>query len=155
MTGKPSTYFIALILLVVFSMNSVVSFACSLGGLFHAMHHQQSSLAIAPGPHQHEQADKPHHSHEKKDQGDTESDTRPVKDNCCSDKASEIEKVDKSVSRIIEAPKLTFLPLFIAFFTSPFKVLPATESIEVDDLVRWRILTTIPDTRIVIQSFQI
>jgi hypothetical protein len=143
----------ALFLLVVFSLNTLVSFACSLGGFFHSFHHSASSSAVE-GQHGHHPHKEGHQHHGNASHYDSKPSEKPD-DDCCSKNLVTIEKVEKAISRTIQAPEATFLASFLTAFSSLFALLPAEESLPSPDSVRWRIPATIQDLRIVIQSFQI
>ena len=147
------TYYKALLLLVVFSLNTLVSFACSLGGVFHSLHHS-SSVSSSHKQHKHHHGgDEKPQPHEHKDNHHSKSDAH--KDDCCSNSVLQIEKIEKSVSRSIEAPNAVFLTSFLTYFTSLFSLFPAEEKTFFPYYIRWRLTSTIQDLRIVIQSFQI
>lgn len=157
MTSK-RTYCKALVLLIVFSTSSVVSFACSLGGFFHSLHHRSSTEAPSPQNHhgEHHKQDKGHHhEHGETKHHDHTDDNVPVKDECCSETVAETEKLDKSVSRTIEAPKAIFLTSFLFAYSPIYYTLTVNTTDFNPQFVRWRTPTTIPDLRIAIQSFQI
>lgn len=151
------TYYKALLLLIVFSLNTVVSFACSFGGVFHNFHHR-GSVAMehnhnSPGKHAHGTAHKedhdkkPAHTHDAESPGDKKGD-------CCSDQVTELQKLDKSVSRNIEAPHLNFITVFIASYSELFFFQAGKQDLQ-PHKIRWRPTATIQDLRIIIQSFQI
>ena len=151
MASTKGTYYKAILLLIVFSLNTVVSFACSFGGMFHEFHHKVSSTTEPK--HSHHEGHK--HDHGKSSEQKHDSET-PVdsKDNCCSLSVVEMQKLDKSISRSIEAPNLIFIISFAAAY-SEFFSLPALQQAVFPDFVRWRPPPTIQDLRIIIQSFQI
>lgn len=159
------TYYKALLLLLVFSLNTVVSFACSFGGVVHNLHHR-GSIAVehkhsSTGKHdhgtthkhdhgtahKHDDGNRAEHDHETDSSGDK-------KDDCCSDEVTELQKLDKSVSRSIEAPHLSFTTLFIASYSELFSFQDGKQDYQ-PHKIRWRFPATIQDLRIVIQSFQI
>lgn len=157
MTAAKATYYKAFILLVAFSLNTMVSFACSLSNLFHNFHHNNPAKIVrgngahTPGEtHQHSHGTA--HSHEKADlpaekQHEAEND-------CCSNTVVEMQQSDKSISRSIDAPLVFFATSFLttyyseAFFSAEQK--PVFRA-----ATRWRPPATIQDLRIAIQSFQI
>ena len=150
-------YYKAIFLLIVFSMNSVVSFACSFSNLFHSFHHHKT-IAVA----EHKHADKHHHNknesakHQHNNVTDHLHDNnsqKPEDDNCCSNKVVEIEKVEKAVSRTIAAPEVIFLTSLFVSYTELYLSRQDTDILQ--NHTRWRNPATIPDLRIVIQSFQI
>ncbi len=155
MTATKRTYK-ALFLFLVFSMNTVVSFACLFSDVFHNFHHHNRITATKEHDHSgdhHAQAhkhhgDKPAHSHDTAPSGKS-------KDDCCSDSIVAIEKADKSLSRAIGAPQVhsvlsSFYPDHSTLY---FKEKTNRLILPVQD--RWRYPATIQDLRIVIQSFQI
>ncbi len=124
-------------------MNTVISFACSFSSLFHSAHHHKSEKVIAET----EKLAHSGHAH-------TDNHTKKDDDKCCSTNAVIIEKIEKAVSRSIEAP--TVLIQYTPFFTTDDFVIASKDSdrfLLLSD--RWRYPTTIHDLRIVIQSFQI
>ena len=151
MTATKGTYYKAILLLIIFSLNTVVSFACSFGGMFHEFHHKSSSTTEA----KHSQHDGHKHDHSKSSEHKQNSDNPgDSKDNCCSLSVVEMQKLDKSISRSIEAPNLIFITSFVAAYPECFS-LPEFQQTIYPDFVRWRPPATIQDLRIIIQSFQI
>jgi hypothetical protein len=150
MTVKKRTYFKALLLVIVFSLNTVISFACSFSSLFHGVHHHNSSVA-APDKHNGSVAHT--HNHEAQPHKKTDS-KEEQKGDCCSTSIVEVEKTDKSVSRTIEAPDTLFLAAFIATYSSLLDYFTVERTVK-PHWDRWRPPATIQDIRIVIQSFQI
>ena len=150
------TYFKAMILIIVFSLNTVVSFACSFSSMFHGFHHHNSSSTASHQEDNHHTHHDTAHSHEtsgdhhhKNDQTAGDS-----KDDCCSASVVQIEKSDKSVSNHIQTPNPIFTTAFIATYTTLLNLLGHQKTL-VPTYVRWRVPATIQDIRIVIQSFQI
>jgi hypothetical protein len=153
------TYYKALLLLTVFSLNTVVSFACSFGGIFHNFHHKHSLITVqghsSKGDHFHKHGHEHKHVHDQStapNHGST--DPSDSKGNCCSDSVVELQKLDKSVSRSIEAPDIISISIHIAAYSQLFSVQAVEETLFATS-DRWRPPTTIQDLRIVIQSFQI
>ena len=107
----------ALFLLVTFSLNSVVGFACSLGVVMgfnsgHHEHNDQEQHKHAQGhteshrndPHDHHGKKTHKHSHNhndnkghKHDAGNTVSFNEPADDNCCNDLVVDFHNLDKAV----------------------------------------------------------
>jgi len=152
------TYYKALLLVTVFSMNTVISFACSFSDLFHGFHHQKTTQVLEHkhAGSQHHAEDKAHkHNHDAASNGDHYSGTsKESKDDCCSGSVVEIQKVEKAVSRSIEAPQAIFITSFFTAYVSLFS-LQTVEKILFPPNSRWRVNATIQNLRIVIQSFQI
>ncbi len=139
-------YIKAMVLLAVFSMNTVMSFACSLSSFVHSFHHSVSSS---------KQAGLHHHAHEAADHHHGEEKVPMKGDECCSADLVKVEKADKSPGRSIQLP----LPLWsnaLAPQHSYTLYKPVTiPGALFADAWRWRPPMTIQDLRIVIQSFQI
>jgi len=152
------TYYKALLLAIVFSLNTGVGFACSFSNLFHGMHHHK---AASTSEHKHSGS---HHSksetaeHNHGSQAAHKHDDHSSKDSkdgdCCSKSVVEIEKAEKAVSKTIEAPNANFVTSFFAASSQSF-LLSITGNTFFTRYVRWRLPATIQDLRIVIQSFQI
>ncbi len=155
MTGTKGIYNKALILLTVFSMNTGVSFACSFSNFFHERHHHKSGNTEHKDlNHTHSHSDKNSHQHDAGNVKHHSASSKKSKDDCCSSSVVAIEKVDKSVSRTIEAPYLVFTALVLSTY-SVLSTVDSEQKTFFPDNVRWRIPATIQDLRIVIQSFQI
>jgi hypothetical protein len=131
-------------------MSTVVSFACSFSNLFHEFHHHNSTATRT-----HSHGDQQMHEHEHSGSHHKHSIPKEEGDNdCCAGSSVELQKVEKSVSRSIEAPGAIFTTLFIAAGFEPMLLKVQPELINSEN-IRWRPLTTIQELRIVIQSFQI
>ena len=152
MKTRIRTYYKAFFLLLLFSSNTMISFACSYSSLFHSSHHHktqsQSSHQHKDQQHKHDHSGS-HHQPADQKEGPTE--------NCCSTAVIKLQKVDKEISRVIDAPSGThtfaFLP--VGLFQDA-EWLPATSTHQRSfHAIRWRFPTTIQNLRIVIQSFQI
>jgi len=157
MTVTKRTYYKALLLLIVFSLNAVVSFACSFSGLFHGFHHHKIAVASEHkhSVSHHSKSETPKHDHSSQpEHKHNNNSSKDSKDDCCSKSVIEIEKVEKALSRTIEAPQAIFLTSLFAAYTETFS-LQNVEKIFLPKHVRWRLTATIQDLRIVIQSFQI
>ena len=149
MKVSKGTYFKALLLLIAFSMGTVVSFACSLSDLFHEFHHHNS-----PANKAHKHKDQNEHIHDHSGRHHDDDPKEEKKDNCCSQSLIELQKVEKSVSRSIEAPNLFLVALFASTNSELFSF-QSVEKTSFPQKTRRRPPTTIQDLRIVIQSFQI
>ena len=153
---KPTkgTYLKALLLLVVFGMSTMVSFACSFSSLFHSFHHQRSaSLPEHSRSHQHPDAN---HTHDHDGPGSQPHDPIPGSaDDCCAKYVVVIEKADKSITRTLELSNAFSQVPFIVAYTSSFTTLPIETKKLFPENIRRRAPATIQDLRIVIQSFQI
>ena len=146
----------AAILLIVFSLNTIIGFACAVGldmG-FNSHHHEEEVTEAAVHMHadgkkhlHHNEAD--HHSdkvkahHEKSD-----------KDNCCNGPVTKIAQQDKTIASSINI----ISPVFFTALISSFYNVDALLSNGVDSHIKYltrRHHPPIPDIRLAIQSFQI
>lgn len=150
MAKTKRTYYKALLLLILFSMNTLVSFACSFSDLVHSLHHHNSSATLQ---HEHANGEKHVHAHDG-NHHDHAAKEEPPQQDCCSGSVA-VQLVEKSVSRSIDAPRVFFVNAFLLAYTATVDGLFVPEQSFAPDYVRWRLPATIPDLRIVIQSFQI
>lgn len=156
MAGKKQIYYKAGVLLVVFSLHTAVSFACSFSSLFHQFHHN-SPVVSKHKEHAHSHSSShghqaPGHTHEGEHHHTGSS--QPPKEDCCSASIIEVEKMDKAVSRNIELPLVISFPLLFPFIASSLFDYKATQRL-FSPYGRWRHPLTIQNLRIIIQSFQI
>ncbi len=159
MTLKKGTYYKALFLLLVFSLNTMVSFACSFSSFFHGFHHHKSSATTI----EHKHSGSHHDSHDQKNKHDhgiqsehkhESGSPNNSKDDCCSKSVIKIEKVEKAISRTIEVPHTIFVASLFATYVKLFSLQDLKKTF-FPDYIRWQHTATIQDLRIVIQSFQI
>jgi len=154
----------AALFLSVFSLNTIVGFACSLGldmG-YNSKHHdeKESTEAVvhihADGKKHVHYEKKNTHQHNKPDHDDQSKanhKSREGKDNCCSDQVLKLEQTDKSLPNSLSIPHPAFAMAFVEVFYS--LILPP------DDLVKdikqfvQGYHPPISDVRIAIRSFQI
>lgn len=139
-------YIISLSLLLVFSLNTVISTTCALGSFFHDFHHHAS-----PG------AQVAHHSHDHQGTHDHEKVPEPSQEECCSKSVVQFYQADKYVSESLSLPPVSVL---FSSFISSTDILLSSGRIDHQPLTddhsrRWRHPATIHDLRIAIQSFQI
>lgn len=132
----------AAFLLIAFSMNTIIGFACAVGldHLFKSSHHHRDETLVDQGSHHHH--DEAEQNHKSKDN----------KDNCCNDHVSKFAMVDKSLSHPFKNI-IVFTTLISTFYNidvlQTFKA-----SISIKYFVR-SYHPPIRDIRIAIQSFQI
>lgn len=152
----------ALFLLSIFSLNTVVGFACALGfdmG-FNSNHHQdegtpEAVVHIHADGKKHIHQEKSSHNHSKSHHdGETDDHHKSGKgkDNCCNDEVTQLAQVDKSVPQ-----SLTIIhPIFLnAFFDAFYSVVFPSDIIkDIKQFVR-SYHPPITNIRIAIQSFQI
>lgn len=167
----------AAFLLLVFALNTIVGFACSLGvdmG-FNTKHHNEiTAPAIhvhADGKkhihekkkHSHTHGKKHTHGHEKKKPHDNnskhhheEANNKPGddKDNCCRNEVLKFSELDKSVAKTFFHTNPVFFTAFLSLFYSTNILLTSEGTTEIKYFVR-NYHPPIPDIRIAIQSFQI
>ncbi len=147
---EKGTYLKALLLLMVFSMNTIISSACSLSSVFHKAHHHSKSAS-------HPHSDKKHHDHSSDKHCHSEGEESSSKEDCCSKSIIQLEKLDKAPAKTVMISSLVFISIAAALNDFIHAALfPSYLSHKnFIDNVRWQYSTTIPDLRIVIQSFQI
>ena len=153
-------------LLIIFSLNSIIGFACAAGmdmG-FNSTHHHDNEVTDAV-VHVHKDGKK-HVHHEKKeshkhdkthhhDKADNDaSKDKNDKGSCCNDKVTKFEQLDKSFPNSLNAIHPIF---FAAFLSSFYKVVLLHHSdVIIDNKYFVRSYhPPIPNIRIAIQSFQI
>jgi hypothetical protein len=164
MPNKRKYKIIAAFLLTVFSLNTVVGFACSVGidmG-FNSKHHHDEEVTETV-VHIHSDGKK-HFHYEKKEnqnhgkvhhheQANNHHKSSNKKDNCCNDQVFQFEQLDKSVP-----PSLNIIhPIFlISFFDAFYNVVLPSPGIvkDIKQFVR-NYHPPILNIRIAIQSFQI
>jgi hypothetical protein len=161
MSKTSSIQFKAAVLALVFALNPVIGFACSIGidmG-FNSSHHgagveTEAEVHIHKDGKKHIHYGKKHdhkepHSHS----GDKKTHSDEEKDNCCNDHVKKFEDLDKSLP---QSPTIIHPDFLIAFFDVYYNAdLPANDIVQnIRQFVR-SYHPPIPDIRIAIQSFQI
>ncbi|MEO6330040.1 MAG: hypothetical protein ABIO55_13980 [Ginsengibacter sp.] len=146
----------AAFLLTVFSLNTLIGFACAIGidmGFNTSHHHDEEANEAVVHTHKngtkhvhHDEAGK-HHDEvsNHKDKSD--------KDDCCNDKVIKITQLDKAVPRSISAINPGFFTISISFVYN-IDPLFTSRTTSIKYFVRGH-HPPIPDIRIAIQSFQI
>ena len=148
MSSKLSIQLKAAFLLITFSMNMFVGFACALGadmGFNTTHHHEEEATEV------HVHADGKKHHHEKAGHNRSEKDS---KDNCCNDKVLKLEKADKALPQIDKLISPVFVTAFVATCFDLNISYPSQVTTSNKYFVRGH-HPPIPDIRIAIQSFQI
>ena len=140
----------AALLLMVFGLNTVVGFACTLGldmG-FNSHHHEEEGRPVV---HVHSDCKKHQHNNE----ADKHHRSKDGKDDCCNGEVVKFEKLDKSVPQSI---KVTTHPVFLTsyppIFYFNYVLYSSQTTVSIKQFVR-NYHPPIPDIRIGIQSFQI
>ena len=146
----------AAFLLMAFSLNTIIGFACAVGldmG-YNSHHHEEEATKAtvhihADGKkHQHNKATE-HHDEKVKDYHETND-----KDNCCNDHVTKIVQQDKAIASSITIT----IPIFFTAFIAGFYNADALLSTGVDSHIKYFVRShhpPIPDIRTAIQSFQI
>ena len=155
---------IAAFLLTVFSLNTIVGFACSVGiDMGYNSRHHHDEETTEPVVHIHKDG-KEHIHYEKKsghdhskshhhNQVNKDAKSKEDKDNCCNDTVLQIQQLDKSVPQSLNIIHPTFLiSFFDAFYNVPLPSFDIVKNIK--QFVR-SYHPPIADIRIEIQSFQI
>ena len=138
----------AAFLLIIFNLNTIVGFACSIGmdmGFNTRHHHEEATTEV------HVHADGKKHQHEKAQHKHTDNDK---KDDCCNDKVLKISQTDKAVP---QATKLLD-PVFFTAFIATYYNFNISCSSQVSTSTKYFVRghhPPITDIRIAIQSFQI
>lgn len=142
---------------MVFSLNTVVGFACALGvdmGFNSHHHDDEATEAVvhvhADGKKHHHQSEGDGHQHEHK--GDNHK-SKDDKDNCCNDKVTKFSQLDKAVPQ----PSAVNAIFFTAFISSFYNIDTLVAS-QITKSTKYFVRShhpPIPDIRIAIQSLQI
>ena len=154
----------AAFLLVIFGLNTIVGFACSVGvdmG-FNSKHHHDEEATEAvvhihnDGKRHVHNEKKENHNHDKSHHSDELSGNHKSGEegNCCNDKVRNFEQLDKSVPQVINVIHPVFFTAFLSSFYSISLLHPSDVVIDVRHFVR-SYHPPISDIRIAIQSFQI
>jgi ABC-type nickel/cobalt efflux system permease component RcnA len=133
----------AAFLLIVFSMNMIIGFACAVGidMWFNTGHHEETEIMAHKGSHHHDDANKHHKSKEEKG-------------NCCNDHVVKFSQVDKSFPHGFAGLNAIFFTTLISSFYNIDVLHTSKTSANTKYFVRNH-HPPIPDIRIAIQSFQI
>lgn len=149
MKRSPSIQIKAVLLLIVFFLNTVVGFACAVGldmG-FNGSHHKEETFPAQSNSQQHA---KPHH--EDKQIADAHQSSDKEKNNCCKDEVAKLSKVDKLTPKSFD---FSVHPVFVATITSTFYHFNIVPALTPNKLLVRSYHPPIPDIRVAIQSFQI
>ena len=163
MKRNPSIQLKAAFLLIVFSLNIVLAFACSVGNnmgynnsnlpdekaeVIHShgkSHHEEEKTEVG---HQHDKT----HSH---DEIADNQQSEKSKDNCCTDEAEQFARMDKTAPKTID---FNMHPSFIAAYFSSFYNFDIFLNFEFVPKSKYFVRShhpPIPEIRIAIQSFLI
>lgn len=138
----------SLLLLIIFSFNMIVGFACAVGVDMGFNNNHIDRVPIKVHVHangkKHEHRQKPEHKHTGNDQ----------KDDCCNDKVFKISQSDKAVPQAVKLIN----PVFTTAFMVAYYDLLITTYSHIHTSPKYFVRDhhpPIPDIRIAIQSFQI
>lgn len=159
MSKKLSIQVKAAILLIVFSLNTVVGFACGVGidmGFNSTHHHDEEATETSVHIH----ADGIRHVHHDEvikhhdEAANNHHESKNGKDNCCNDMVKEFNQFDKSLPHSV-----SFInPVFFVTFVSAFYNIDVLFHSQITPNTKYFVRSyhpPIPDVRIAIQSFQI
>lgn len=155
MKKRRSIQFKAAFLMIVFSLNTIIGFACAIGidmGFNTSHHNEEEATEVVV--HVHADGKKHVHDEEAKHHNEADKD-HDNKGNCCNDKVIKFSEVDKSASHSLNAGinPIFFTSFFASFFaTNIFYISNVNTNIK--SFVRSH-HPPIPDIRIAIRSFQI
>jgi hypothetical protein len=144
-------------LLTVFSLNTIIGFACAVGldmG-FNSHHHRQEAVEAAV--HVHSDGKEHHHNHKAKEHHDEsvrDNQHANDKDNCCNGGVIKFQQVDKNVAASFGLINPVFLNALLTSFYNIDILSSNNRILAIKYFVR-RHQPPIPDIRIAIQSFQI
>ena len=153
----------AALLLLVFSLNTIMGFACAIGldmG-YNPKHHQDEAEVEAASLHVHADGKK-HDHHEQKESHDETHPHDAVNnpesegndsDNCCKEQVTKIAQLDKAIPH-----SLSIDPIFFTAYISTFYKIDVLGSSQVTKSTRYFVRSyhpPIPDILLAIQRFQI
>ncbi|RYY42835.1 MAG: hypothetical protein EOO06_20580 [Chitinophagaceae bacterium] len=149
----------ALLLLMVFSLNTVAGFACSIGvdlGYNSKHHeHQEAKPHSHSKPHSHDTAHQHKHKHSHKASGARVNNLKNA-DDCCANDVTSFIKLDKSVvsNNLLLQQPIFLLAFTVSYFSGNISNIETSIKSKFPYLRRWRPPND-TDIRIAIQSFQI
>jgi hypothetical protein len=150
MNRKKSIQLKAAFLLIVFSLNTVIGFACAVGlDMGFNSHHHEEEITDIPV---HVHADGKKHQHH--DEAVTHQHSSGEKDNCCNDEVMKFQQVDKAIASSVT---LISPVVFTSFLASFYNIDILSSNSRISD-IKYFVRShhpPIPDIRIAIQSFQI
>ncbi len=147
-----SIQFKAAFLLIAFSLNTIIGFACAVGldmGYNSHHHHDEEVTKVAVHIH----GDGKQHQHYKRADSNLHKKTND-KDDCCNGNVTKIAQQDKAIAQSINIVSPVFFTAFIGGFYNAGTLL----STGIDSHFKYFVRShhpPIPDIRIAIQSFQI
>ncbi|MBN9484570.1 MAG: hypothetical protein J0H46_14545 [Bacteroidetes bacterium] len=148
MKAKQHTRIKAFLLMMVFSLNTIIGFACSIGVKmgYNNHHHEKPVLAASSSHHDHNIEQNKEHQHSQNSSGG--------KDDCCSHGVTSFNLLDKATANSVSILHPVFATAFVLSFYTPW----ALRKMFIPKNIRAFAQTyhpPIPDIRVAIQSFQI
>lgn len=143
----------AIFLLIVFSLNTLVGFACAVGMNmgFNKKHHHHETVSHSGASHHHEKGTAHHHHHHDKE---LTKKNAAEHDNCCSENATQLSASDKLLAQTINSGIETPVALVFLHFLYSSDLSSLTQDITKIPVVRPFVLNS-RGIRVSIQSFQI
>jgi hypothetical protein len=142
----------AVFLLVVFSLNTIVGFACAVGlnmGFNKKHHHYDETVSRSTVSHHHEKGTAHHHH-----RGDQAKSKTTEDHNCCTDNAAQLSGSDKLLAQTINSGIETPVALVALHFLYSSNLSSFTQHTKKIQVVRPYVLNS-RGIRVSIQSFQI
>lgn len=150
----------AAFLMIVFSLNTIIGFACAVGidmGFNSTHHHPEEADEVSVHIHS-DGKEHLHHNEATKHHDEVNNQpnkSKDGKDNCCNDKVTQLAQLDKALS-----PSVSFLvnPVFFTALASAFYNIDVSLLSQSSPNIKYFVRShhpPIPDIRIAIQSFQI
>ncbi len=156
--NKRSIQFKAVFLMIVFSLNTVIGFACAVGidmGFNTSHHHEDEATKAVVHIHKDGKKHVHHEAAKHHDEADSDHHKKDSKDNCCNDKVIKFNDVDKSASHYFNT---NINPIFFTAFLTSFYNSDIFYKSYINICSKYFVRSyhpPIPDIRIAIQSFQI
>ncbi len=149
----------AAFLMIVFSLNTIIGFACAVGidmGFNTTHHHDEKATEVSVHVH----ADGKKHIHHNEagkhhNEASNHHNSKDDKENCCNEKVMKFEQLDKSLP---QSSKSAANPLFFIALVSSFYNIDVLFTSQVTPHIKYFVRgyhPPISDIRIAIQSFQI
>jgi hypothetical protein len=158
MKRRKSKQFKAAFLMIVFSLNTVIGFACAVGidmGFNSTHHHDEEATEISVHIHANGKKHIHHEAAKHHDEVNNDHHKSSGKDNCCNNKVIKFNEADKSASHSLNA---SISPVFFATFTVSFYNVNILYTSYINTSIKYFVRSyhpPIPDIRVEIQSFQI
>ena len=146
----------AIFLIIVFSLNTVIGFACAVGidmGFNTTHHHEEEATEAIVHIHKDGKKHVHHNEAAKHHNEENNQKEKSGKDDCCNDKVIKITQIDKSFPQSLSAINPVFFTTFIVSFYN-IDLLFTSQNVSIKYFVRSH-HPPIPDIRVAIQSFQI